>query len=181
MYPLQRNPPPPNAEWRIEEMKKHNYIIGIDPDVDKSGCATLNIQERKVEANCYTFPDLLDYLSFLKDDLDKKGQAFIVLVEAGYLNKSNWHTKGKSIGTHAAIGNSTGRNHEVAHIIVGMCRHWNIEVIEQRPLKKMWKGKDGKITHEELSKFVNLPKRTNQEVRDAVLLCWNHAGFPMRI
>jgi hypothetical protein len=39
------------------------------------------------------------------------------------------------------------------------------------PLKKSWKGPGGKITHKEIAAIVpDLPKATNQEQRDALLL-----------
>jgi hypothetical protein len=43
----------------------------------------------------------------------------------------------------------------------------------------IWNGKDGKITHEELAAFTGLKGRTNQEERDAALIAWNYAGFPL--
>ena len=54
-------------------------------------------------------------------------------------------------------------------------------MIEQYPLRKIWKGKDGKITDEEIKAFMPIIERTNQEERDAALLAWNEAGFPMKI
>jgi hypothetical protein len=50
-----------------------------------------------------------------------------------------------------------------------------------KPLKKNWKGKDGKITHKELALFTGLTGRTNQEARDAGLIAWIFAGLPIRI
>lgn len=66
-----------------------------------------------------------------------------------------------------------------------MCRHWDIKVKMQKPLAKHWKGPDKKITHKEL-KYLVEPivgpiKATNPEKRDAVLLAWHYAGFPMRM
>ncbi|MCL2028489.1 MAG: hypothetical protein FWG79_08415 [Bacteroidales bacterium] len=67
----------------------------------------------------------------------------------------------------AAKGNSAGRNHEVGRKIVECSRHYGLNTVEQVPFKKYWKGKDGKITHEEITKFIpGLPKTTNQEERN---------------
>jgi hypothetical protein len=67
-------------------------------------------------------------------------------------------------------------------MIVQYCKAIGIDVIEQWPLKKCWKGPDGKITHAELAHFVpGLPSRTNSEERDAILLMWNEATLPMKI
>jgi hypothetical protein len=56
------------------------------------------------------------------------------------------------------------------------------EVVEEvKPLKKCWKGRDGKITHEELARFTGLMGHTNQDGRDAALLAWVRAGLPIRL
>ena len=163
-------------------MKKYDVVIGIDPDVDKSGVAYVEPESRILEAMSLTFADLLDYLQELRDILTERGQTFVVVVEAGWLNKAHWHVgKGGSAARSAAIGNHTGRNHEVGRKIVEMCRHYGIEVVEQPPLRKMWKGRDGKITHEELQHFTGITGKTNQETRDAALLAWEYAGLPIRI
>lgn len=166
----------------IYRSKQYNNIIGIDPDVDKSGVAYLRTATRQLEAATLTFPELLDYLLHAKKVRDEQNETLIVVVEAGWLIKTNWHLKGKdSKRVASAKGNSAGRNHEVGRKIVEMCKHYGLEVKEQYPLKKYWKGSDGKITHEELKAFTGLMGRTNQESRDAALLAWNHAGFPIRL
>ena len=163
-------------------MKKYDVVIGIDPDVDKSGIAYVEPESRILEAMSLTFADLLDYLQELRDILTERGQTFVVVIEAGWLNKAHWHVgKGGSAARSAAIGNHTGRNHEVGRKIVEMCRHYGIEVVEQPPLRKMWKGRDGKITHEELQIFTGITGKTNQETRDAALIAWEYAGLPIKI
>ncbi len=170
-------------------MKKYDVVIGIDPDVDKSGIAYVEPESRKLEATCLTFAELLDYLREAGEVLTERGKSFVVVVEAGWLNKAHWHVgKRGSAARAAAIGNHTGRNHEVGRKIVEMCRHYGIEVVEQPPLRKMWKGRDGKITHEELQhlaiitdKTNHITDKTNQEARDAALIAWEYAGLPIRI
>lgn len=163
-------------------MKKYDVVIGIDPDVDESGVAFLIVESRILEVYRLTFAYLLDYLQEIGDVLMREGKNFVVVVEAGWLNKAHWHVgKGGSAARSAAIGNHTGRNHEVGRKIVEMCRHYGIEVVEQPPLRKMWKGKDGKITHEELQHFTGITGKTNQETRDAALIAWEYAGLPIKI
>ncbi len=163
-------------------MKKYDVVIGIDPDVDKSGIAYMETESRMLEATCLAFAELLDYLREAGEVLTERGKSFVVVVEAGWLNKAHWHIgKGGSAARSALIGNHTGRNHEVGRKIVEMCRHYGIEVVEQPPLRKMWKGRDGKITHEELQHFTGITGKTNQETRDAALLAWEYAGLPIRI
>lgn len=162
---------------------KHDYIIAIDPDVDKSGMAVLGVSPYVLSVNCLEFPKLLDSLISYKKAADGLNITAIVIVEAGWLNQSNWHLKnGDNMRLASAKGNSTGRNHEVGRKIIEMCKHYGLEVIEQRPLRKCWKGKDGKITQQEIAQFIpDFPKRSNQEERDAALLAWNHSGLPIRI
>ena len=163
-------------------MKKYDNIIAIDPDVEKSGVAYLKKATRQLEVSNLTFPQLLDYLQHTKKVRDEEKESLIVVIEAGWLIQSNWHLLHKDTkAVAAAKGNSTGRNHETGRKIVEMCKHYGIEVLEHFPLKKSWKGKDGKITHEELASFTGLTGRTNQDARDAALLAWNFAGLPIRL
>lgn len=159
----------------------HTCIIGIDPDVDKSGVAVLNRHTRELTTYRHPFPELLDCLRAAQCAAKESGHSLVVVVEAGWLNRSNWHTAGKSTRISTAIGNATGRNHEVARKIVEMCRHYGIDTIEQKPLRKMWSGPDGKITHAELAAFTQLKGRTNQEERDAALMAWCYAELPIII
>lgn len=163
-------------------MTKYDYIIGIDPDCEKSGVAVLSTNyTRRIELYSMPFPALLDYLKERKDF--KVQFSHLIVVEAGWLNESNWHVARRdSPAMAAAKGNAVGRNHETGRKIVEMCKHYGLNYIEQRPLRKCWSGKDGKITHAEVSQFiVGFPSKSNQETRDAALLAWNWAGFPIRL
>lgn len=164
-------------------MGKIDVIIGIDPDVEKNGCAILDCHTKQVEVSALAFADLLDVLLYEKRLCQNKGQKIEVVIEAGWLNKAHWHlsySDTKQIA--AAKGNAAGRNHEVGRKIAEMCQHWQIPYELVKPLRKCWGGKDKKITHEELAFFINLnKKRTNQEERDAALLAWVWGGFSVKI
>jgi len=150
-------------------------IIGIDPDVDNNGVCILKDRKLDYTGN-KTFPELVAMFR------DLSVEETTVIVEAGYLiKKSNWHG---AVNNRAAqrIAKNTGRNHQVAKMLVETARSFGLDVIEQRPYKKIWKGKEGKITHEEISSFIQgFPKSSNQDQRDAVLLCWYYANLPIRI
>lgn len=168
--------------------QKPERIIGIDPDVDKSGVAELHTPTGRLEATTLCFPDLMDYLRHIKANFSDKGEKVLVIVEAGWMNATNWHTgRVRSIAAAAKTGQNTGRNHEVARKIAEMSRHYGLDTKEVKPLRKCWKGKDGKITHEELCSLMQasgIPQvltRTNQEVRDAVMLALAHSGIPVRM
>ena len=61
---------------------KDKFLIGIDPDVDKSGVAI--IDGNNVTIDNLTFFQLFDYLKFYKE----KERKPTVYVECGFLNKS---------------------------------------------------------------------------------------------
>lgn len=164
-------------------MEKYDRVAGIDPDVGRSGVGVVHVKARKAEMMALPFPLLLDYLRGLREWMDGSGGKALVVVEAGWLNRSNWHIKGRDGKTvSAAIGASTGRNHETGRKIVEMARYYGLETVEAKPLRKVWRGSGGKITHGELSVVVGGldVKRSNQEERDALLLAWVHAGLPVK-
>lgn len=154
---------------REEAKMEYETIIGIDPDMEKSGIA---IYQRKAKT---LFLDSLDICHLIKmiELCDRHNTIFAV--EAGYLNKSNWHIKNASSKVVASeIGRRTGENHATAKHIVSILRGFGFEVIEQRPLAKVWRG--GKISHKEFLEkckkdgvIVDV-NRSNQEERDAGLI-----------
>ncbi len=163
-------------------MSKPDIIIGIDPDVNKSGVAQLTVAGREMGVFSLSFPELLDYLRSMRQREMAEGSRVLVVVEASWRISTNWHIKrNDNARTVASKGKDAGRCHEVGRKIVECARHYGLEVTEQLPLKKIWKGKDGKITDEEIKVFMPIKGRTNQEERDAALLAWNEAGFPIRI
>jgi hypothetical protein len=79
---------------------KNSMLIGIDPDVYKSGVAFIN--EKTITLKNLTFFELFDFLSFYKEKINKP----IVYIECGFLNKSNWHKKaGKSAAFNQKLVN----------------------------------------------------------------------------
>jgi hypothetical protein len=156
---------------------KADIIIGIDPDVSKSGVGVVSRERKDVEVFSRSFPELLEYLKMAATHT-----SVVVVVEASWKISTNWHTgRGDSIRTAARKGKDAGRCHEVGRKIVECARYYGLEVVERLPLKKIWKGKDGKITDEEIKAFMPIQGRTNQEERDAALLAWDYAGLPIRI
>lgn len=161
-------------------MKTENKIIvGIDPDISKSGIATYYNNELLVET--LPFPALIEklyMLSTMPDDV-------LVIVEAGWLNeKSNFH--GQPGRKAERIAKNVGSNHQTGRHIIEMAKHFRLEVIEQKPLNKGWKGAGGKITHEELNYILQcngIPelKRTTQDGRDAALIAILHANLKIKI
>lgn len=159
------------------------FYIGIDPDVDRNGVAFLDIESRMLDIQCLPFPQTLEYLQQARDYAAENHTPYKVIIEAGWMNKGNWHLNhwdGRIAS--AAKGVDQGRNEQTSRLLGEMCAHYGIPYEHKRPLPKCWAGKDRKITQEELQQVTGQRiKRTNQEGRDAALLAWDKAGFPMRI
>lgn len=135
-------------------------LIGIDPDVDKSGFAMLNGNQMKL-ANL-TFFELFEELKFYKEKEIKP----TVYVECGALNKSNWHSKSnKSEKWNSNIGAALGRNFEVANKIIEMCEYLKIPYQKIKPRKS-------KTSSDYFKQITGINTRTNQEQRDALMLIW---------
>lgn len=167
---------------------KPDIVIGIDPDAEKNGVATLFRENRLLKATALTFPETLDYLRYVHSKARVNEQTVRVIIEAGWLNKTHWHVNyNDSRQAAAAKGNAVGRNHETGRKIAEMCRHWEIphELIKPLALKaggvNLWSGRGGKITAEELQAITGLKGRSNQESRDAALIAWTWAGLPVNI
>lgn len=151
---------------------KTTKIIAVDPDVTKSGVAVMDIESRKIDTLSLSFPELMDYLSNIPI---QETETTVIAVEAGWLNKPNWHFA-KSIAIAGSIGNDVGRNHETGRKIVEMCEHIGLSVSLVKPLVKRWKGSNKKITHSELESVLKglkmslAKKRTNQDERDSIMI-----------
>ena len=156
-----------------------DIIIAIDPDVEQSGVARLDVAERKPWAQTLPFPMLVDYVrTVCRQNKDKR---VAVIVEASWLNSHNWHlTRYDNLAIAAKKGYDEGRNHEAGRKLVECLQYYGIEVKEKQPLRKIWQGKDRKITHAEITAITGWDKkRSNQEERDAMLLAWNESGLPI--
>lgn len=161
---------------------KYDYIIATDPDVTRSGVAILKPATRELRAKSMTFPEVIKYLEQERIVRSETKESLMVVVEASWLIQGNWHLQPWERKQRAASkGYDLGRNHETGKKIVEMCRYLGLQVLEHYPLRKGWKGKDGKITHQELAHFTDIKGRTSQDVRDAVLLAWSFAGLSIKI
>lgn len=162
--------------------KQWSIVVGIDPDNIESGVAMIRTSPDKTESDVQvqkmSFPPLCDWLKNLCNDCRNNGTSLVVVLEGGWLNKSNWHALGKYMSTAkaAAIGRSAGLNHQTGILIEQMCNYLLIPCKVVKPLRKIWKGPDGKITQEEITRVLKLGKlpRMNQDSRDALLLAWTY-------
>ena len=168
--------------------RKVGYVIGIDPDIERNGVACIRRSRRELEVACLTFPETLEFIKTKFREWDEFNRltapaSFMVYVEAGWLNKGNWHVtesrNGKSSPSAwaAAVGKHDGECSAVSKKLLECLEYYNIPCSPIKPLRKCWKGRDRKITHDELLKELEIYKvghklggRSNQEVRDAALV-----------
>ncbi len=157
-----------------------SYVIAIDPDNQESGIGVVDRTSRQCFTLKMNFAELMYWLARVEDNYGKDTK---VVIEGGWLNKSNWHILGRYMSTQkaAAIGRSAGMNHQTGILIEQMCRYMGVNTTVVKPLKKCWKGKDGKITQKEAEYFMGKLPRMNQDQRDALLLAWVYAGLPVKI
>ena len=135
-------------------------LIGIDPDVEKSGVAFK--AGKLIELANLTFFQLFDYLKFVKEN--QTDEKVIIYVECGFLNASNWHKKiNQSASINAKIGERTGANFEVAKKICEMCEYLGIECVKVKPTRS-------KVNADFFKQITKIETRTNQEQRDAYML-----------
>jgi len=137
---------------------RHSTLIGIDPDVDKNGVCVFERKKREMKLYNLTFFELFDLLKTFADTPTK------VVVEAGWLNKSNWHlNNADSKRVAAAKGKNTGENHETGRKIVEMCEYLKLDHALIRPTRR-------KLNSEQFKAYTGYSKRTNPEQRDAAML-----------
>lgn len=158
-------------------MGKTDIYIGIDPDICLNGVAIVNRKTRETEVRSLDFCEVMD---FFRDEVSQM-ESVTIVVEAGWLNDSVWHLQRKGMQWAASVGKAVGRNHQTGINIADMAEHMGFAVVRRKPLKKYWRGRDGKITHKELQYITGIKSRTNQETRDALLLAWVEAGLPVRL
>lgn len=160
-----------------------HYTIGIDPDVEKNGVAVVEKETKKLECSALTFAQTLDYLQWVCSRASEVGAEVKVYIEAGWLNRTNWHLqRTDNRGQVVAKGVSQGRNEQVSRLLGEMCEAYGMQWQFVKPFRKVWSGRDRKITHDELCAVTGMVYgRTNQEMRDAALIAWVSAGLPVRV
>lgn len=141
-------------------MKK---IIGVDPDVDKSGFAIWMPESQSFEKiTLLDFYSILEYFSKYAADIS------MVVVEAGWLNTGNFHlSKQKSIRAAAKTGENTGRNFQRGIDITEAAAFYGIPCRLSKPTaKNSWKNS------EEMFRKITGVKGGNPEMRDAAMLVY---------
>jgi hypothetical protein len=132
-------------------------IVGIDPDIEKSGIACLHQDTKLIEMTTLSFVDLLGFIRMNKPVIK------CVYLEAGWLNqKASWHAA-PNMSVAVSIGRKVGENHATGKIMQQCIEAEGVKVIPVRPTSK-------KLDAKEFERLTKIKTRTNQETRDAAML-----------
>jgi Holliday junction resolvasome RuvABC endonuclease subunit len=131
-------------------------IIGIDPDIDKSGVAAL------VDGQLHLMTlNMVDLITRIRNEPPNRIKR--IYVEAGWLNKkASWHAA-KNMSMAANIGMKVGQNQAAGKLIIQWLQAMELPVVEVKPTQK-------KLNAEEFKRLTKYQGRTNQETRDAAML-----------
>jgi len=138
-----------------------NIIIGIDPDVDKSGFAVwLPSEQIFDEINALTLGEIINYINL------NRGRINLVVIEAGWLNKGNRHINEKTTPRIAAkTGENVGRNFQRGIDLAEIMEFFKIPCRLVKPTAtNSWK------TDEKMFQKITGTKGGNPEKRDAAML-----------
>jgi len=134
-------------------------IIGIDPDIDKSGIAVLHQDTKRMEMSNLYFVDVVKFVQLNKPIIKA------VFLEAGWLNeKANWHGA-SNMSVAAKIGKNVGENHASGKLLQQCIEAEGVKVVLVKPTT-------AKYTAEMFEKLTKIKGKTNQEQRDAAMLIW---------
>lgn len=135
-------------------MAMTSLIIGIDPDLEKSGVAILG---QFLELKNLTFAETVNLFRSQQDQIKK------VVIEAGWLNKKSNFRYGHSKSAGEKIAKNVGENHATGKLLAEMAKEIGLAVVLVRPTRT-------KLNSEQFNRITGWQGRTNQEQRDAALL-----------
>jgi hypothetical protein len=153
---------------------RHDILIGIDPDTDKSGVAIK--RNDKLEVQTLSFFALYDALEAIAThEVMSHGRTALVRISAGWLNrKTNFRqrilkkTPSGIVWVEAPpkvrerMSEKVGRNHQVGYLIMEMCARFGLTYEEVRPSQ-------AKMTPEWFERITKIKTRS-QEIIDAAVL-----------
>lgn len=133
-----------------EKITAAEYVIGIDPDVDKSGVASFHVQSKQLILGQLDLWDLLNDLC--KFDLNGR---ILVRLEAGHIVKQTWHKGGNGMAKRV------GANNEIGRQIEKFCKRFNIpyELVKPCGLSSIDHKTFCKITGWDIKELTNPEKR----------------------
>ena len=142
-------------------MKKYSKIIGIDPDVEKSGVVVFDVDEKDLIILNLTFVEIIQFF-------EVQDKNTLVVIEKGENNKALF-TASKSLGsllTRLKIAMNIGKNFQLTENISDICKLNKLDF-------KFYTPTSGKLNHDYLVSILKNRcnfsfNRSNQETRDAI-------------
>ncbi|MFU8927768.1 hypothetical protein [Acinetobacter puyangensis] len=140
------------------EDQKMDLIIGIDPDLEKSGVAIKD--KNGLRLMNLTFVDL--------KNLFEQNMPFIkkVVIEAGWQNKKSNFRNIQSRLVAERTAKNVGENNATGKLIAQLVESMGIPVVLIKPTRS-------KLSADQFNKVVGWDGRSNQEQRDAAMLILN--------
>ncbi|MCF0074016.1 hypothetical protein LZD49_26275 [Dyadobacter sp. CY261] len=143
------------------------HIVGIDPDLNRSGLAIWDVSGKWVFHKAVSFSELILRVTMLCQKEDT-----VIVLEAGWLNAKSNFRKGFSRQKSDRISKNVGENQATGKNLSEVLSSSGYQVIEQKPLPKG--PLKGKSWTEAGRKFIQensgITGRLNDEERDAIYL-----------
>lgn len=140
----------------------NKLLIGIDPDLIKSGVALYYKESKKLDLQLRDFFSLINLL----ESIECCGYEVEVVIEAGWLNPSaNHHShplQSKAVGER--IAKNVGENAAVGKLIEQFCIQKNLK-------HRLYKPTKSKTTPVMFNKITGLDVK-NQEMIDAAMMVY---------
>lgn len=151
-------------------------IIGIDPDVEKSGVALVEDGNIEILLNLNLW-DLFDLLKEFKEC--KTDDNLTVVIEAGWIDKNGKEAKNKSYhGGGKGSSYDVGRNSEIGRQIAKFCKENGINYVLRQP-----RGYSS-LNADYFKSITKYEGRTNSETRVAAMFAldeWELIKFQNKI
>ena len=138
----------------------NKLFIGVDLGVNRNVDGFYYKDRKKLALENLTFFELFDAIKQLKVRYN-----ITVIIDAGWLNKSNFHVIGTNKNVNGKIGERVGANHETGRKIAEMCDYLGVAYELHRPTRS-------KVNKEVFEQITGYQGRTNQATRDAGMLVY---------
>lgn len=141
-------------------------IIGIDPDLTKSGMA-LVAGGKLLDMKALSFPELLNLAKY------ERLSGAIFVVEDVEHDKTTYHRANTNARQHARIAQNVGQVKGVARVLIECLESFGCNVVKIKPLTGPVKRK-AKTDAEYFNKVMGWQGRTNSDMRDAALIAMHY-------
>lgn len=140
-------------------------VIGIDPDVSKSGVAVA-VKGKLQELHAMTFVQLCSFLS-------QQPPGTNVCIENVEHDKTVYHRKGKNHKQMLTVAQNVGMVKATMRHIVAVAESFELKVELVKPLGKTSElARRAKVDANFFNQVTGWKGRTNPDMRDAGLIAW---------